>query len=467
MSKRKKKKRTKKCKRVLFKLGITDERLTSRGGLLVVDKLLEALRIEQQADGLLPRLNSNRSYHHSTIVKAFVLMLNEGGKCLEDVYHLHSEHELLKFAGMAQVPGADTLARWLRGNGEAGVPQVHQLSRTVIAKTLDLLRVKRITLDIDATAILNNKAGAQWTYLGQRGFMPIIGTVAESGQVIAIEFRAGNVPPNYDNEGFIKTCQAQLPAGAELRRVRSDAAGYKKNVIDDLTQQNIEFVIRARMDSATKALITSVAEAEWQPLRRPDGSLSPHEWVARRTHTMHHSNTVFDVVIQRTVKSEVFDLPEQRELPGLSIPTYLETDRYIYRMVATNIQSLDDSRIIQEYNQRGECSENRIKELKLDFAGGRLPCSDFGANALYVCMCALAYNVFALLRAGLPPEFRFARAMTMRVRLFALAAKIVQHGRQWTLKLHKRHYQLLSKVFARLDDTLGEFLPKMRYPLLH
>ena len=51
MSKRKKKKRTNKFKRVLLKLGITSDSLTSRGGLLVVDKLLEALTIEQQADG--------------------------------------------------------------------------------------------------------------------------------------------------------------------------------------------------------------------------------------------------------------------------------------------------------------------------------------------------------------------------------------------------------------------------------
>ena len=108
-------------------------------------------------------------------------MLNEGGKCLENVYHLRSEQELLKFAGMVPVPGVDTLARWLCGQSEAGVPQVHQLSRTVIAKTLILLSVKRIMLDRDATAILNNKAGAQWTYLGWRGFMPIIGTVAERG----------------------------------------------------------------------------------------------------------------------------------------------------------------------------------------------------------------------------------------------------------------------------------------------
>ena len=259
----------------------------------------------------------------------------------------------------------------------------------------------------------------------------------------------------------------QLPAGVELKRVRSDAAGCQKALIEGLTRQDIEFVIRARMDRATKELITAVPKADWQPSRRPDGSLLPHQWVARRTHLMHHSDTVFDVVIQRSLKSAVSDLAEQRELPGLLIPTYLETDQYIYSMVATNIHGFDDSRIIPEYNQRGECSENRIKELKSDFAGGRLPCRDFGANALYVCMCALAYNVFTLLRAGLPPEFRFVRALTLRVRLFALAAKIVQHGRQWTLKLDKTHYQLLSRVFAHLDDTLGELLPKTRHPLLN
>ena len=35
------------------------------------------------------------------------------------------------------------------------------------------------------------------------------------------------------------------------------------------------------------------------------------------------------------------------------------------------------------YNQRAEDSENRIEELKLDFGGDTLPCSDFAANALY------------------------------------------------------------------------------------
>ena len=465
MSKRNEKKA---FKRMLHKLGITKESFTSRSGLLPLVELLEALNIKQQADALFPPPGSNRSYDNSTIVNTFVLMLNEGASCLEDVYHLHTEAELLKLLGIQELPGADTLARWLHRHGEAGVPLVGEISRRVIAETLKLLRVDRVTLDIDATAILNNKSGAMWTYLKHRGYMPIIGIIAQSGQVIAAEFRDGNVPPNFDNVGFIKQCQDQLlAAGIVVGRVRSDSAGYQKVIIEGLAHQDIEFIIRAKLDTAIKTVIASVPEADWKPLRLRDGSLSPHQWVARRPHIMHNSDTPFNLIMQCCLKSEVTDLPDQRELPGLSIETQYETDKYIYRVIATNIEGLDDSQIVHEYNQHGECAENRIKELKSDFSAGRLPCSDFGANALYISLCALAYNVFALLRAGLPTEFRFARAPTLRVRLFGLAAKIVRHGRHWMLKLHNAHYQLLKRVFEHLHSTMGGLLPEMRYPLLH
>ena len=75
--------------------------------------------------------------------------------------------------------------------------------------------------------ILTDKAGAKWTRFKQRGFVLMVGTIAETGQVIAVELRHGNVAPNFDNLGFIKTCQALLPSGVILTRVRIDAAGYQ------------------------------------------------------------------------------------------------------------------------------------------------------------------------------------------------------------------------------------------------
>ena len=50
---------------------------------------------------------------------------------------------------------------------------------------------------------------------------------------------------------------------------------------------------------------------------------------------------------------------------------------YIYRAIATNRDHQSDSELVHWYNQRAEDSENRIKELKLDFGGDTLPCSDF------------------------------------------------------------------------------------------
>ena len=71
------------------------------------------------------------------------------------------------------------------------------------------------TLDMDATAaVLCGKKHARRTYLGARGYMPMVGHIAETGQVVASDFRRGNRPPNFDNLGFIRRCMRALPYAA-------------------------------------------------------------------------------------------------------------------------------------------------------------------------------------------------------------------------------------------------------------
>ena len=80
-----------------------------------------------------------------------------------------------------------------------------------------------------------------------------------------------------------------------------------------------------------------------------------------------------------------------------------------------------------------------------------MPCRDFDANALYFSLCALAYNLFALMRMYLPVNFESCRAKTIRWRLYALAGKAVRHGRQVCLKLQASHHALLSEILASLQ----------------
>ena len=124
----------------------------------------------------------------------------------------------------------------------------------------------------------------------------------------------------------------------------------------------------------------------------------------------------------------------------------LAIGEYVYQAIDTNLEGLTDSEIIHFYNQRGEDSENRIKELKNDFGARQMPCADFNANALYFDTCSLSYNLFALMRQLLPLEFANKRAKYVRHRLYAIATKVVQHGRQVTVKCRAQYYDLLNQV---------------------
>ena len=125
---------------------------------------------------------------------------------------------------------------------------------------------------------------------------------------------------------------------------------------------------------------------------------------------------------------------------------------YIYRAIATNRDELSDSDIVHWYNQRAEDSENRIKELKSDVGGDVLPCSNIEANALYFLIAALSYNVFALMRQLLPEALSHHRVVTLRSRVYAMAAKVVKSGRPLFVKLKEKHRVLLEQVLMALKE---------------
>ena len=67
-----------------------------------------------------------------------------------------------------------------------------------------------------------------------------------------------------------------------------------------------------------------------------------------------------------------------------------------YHVIASNrVESAADTLIW--YRQRGEVSENGIKELKIGFGMERMPCGQFSANAAFFRIGVIAHNLFVLL----------------------------------------------------------------------
>ena len=60
--------------------------------------------------------------------------------------------------------------------------------------------------------------------------MPMVGHIAETGQIVACDFRQGNAAPAKENFEFIKQCQKALPHGCSVGALRIDAAGYQTRI---------------------------------------------------------------------------------------------------------------------------------------------------------------------------------------------------------------------------------------------
>lgn len=88
-------------------------------------------------------------------------MQHEGSVHLDDVRHLQDDKALRTVLSIKALPSATTLGDWLRRMGRA--PQVVEAWVKVNQALLHcaLHRCKEVTLDIDATEIVSNKADAQ------------------------------------------------------------------------------------------------------------------------------------------------------------------------------------------------------------------------------------------------------------------------------------------------------------------
>ena len=101
----------------------------------------------------------------------------------------------------------------------SGLKRVNQ---KLLKRGIKYDNLKGYTLDIDATGIEAEKQSAKMTYKGFKGYMPIVGHLAENGLILGDEFCEGNVAPAARNLEFLKYCIKQMPKGKKIKAFRAD-----------------------------------------------------------------------------------------------------------------------------------------------------------------------------------------------------------------------------------------------------
>lgn len=407
-----------------FKLERTDETLTAHGGLALLAEFNHGLGLCALVDRYVPGPGSNRGYAPSVFVDRLILMLQAGGRSLEDLRALRREAGLMRLLDRAALPDPDTLGDWLRRMGDpqtghAGLVGLGQVRDALNARLLRRDGHTTYTLDADATLVVGEKRDAQWSYQGVRGYMPMLGFLFETPVCLVDEFREGNVSPGARQLEFYRQCRARIPLGKRLARYRADSAAYQAELINELETDQVRWAITADQDVAVKAVIVGLLPDAWQ---EPTAGCGYQ--VAEAVHTMNQTKAAFRLSIKR----------EERPQGDLFEPA---TGPYAYHVVASNWPQEEKTaqEVLIWHNQRGQ-AENFNKELKAGLGMERLPCGEAGANAVFFRIGVLAYNLFiGFKRLACPAAWAAQTIATVRWKLVQVAGRIVRHAGRVVLRL--------------------------------
>lgn len=401
----------------MLKLEHTDERLTRRTGLILVNRFGDSIDLPKKIDRAFRAPGSNRGLPASQFVLSIAEMLIDGATCLEDVRLFEDDEAYKEMAEIMHYPTSDALGDWLRRHGG---PDGEQRLWSVISTVIQSMAGGTgHTLDIDGTLIEADKGDAAFTYKGFRGYHPLVGGCVEQGLFTGSFFQQGNAAPQEDLVKFIQQCTKNLPG--TFSTVRSDSAAFNRHVINYCFDQNLRFSITADHDTAVMEAIRNIPEIEWIEGSYDDGSKASYE-VAESVYSQVGTPRAFRLVAKRT------RLTHQNDLFN---------GDFKYWIIATNIpqKEKDAQAMIHFQNGRGEF-EKLIGELKHHYGLDHMPCGQIEANALYFTIGILAFTLVQLLkRHYFGPEWKKKSVRTLRYRWLHVPSRIVSHARSIIAKV--------------------------------
>jgi hypothetical protein len=192
----------------------------------------------------------------------------------------------------------------------------------------------------------------------------------------------------------------------------------------DGPQGLIGFAVSARMNSALHAAIVATPEAQWQ-LYSEDSAVIKEcvevDYVPEENVENRYRKPLRYVALRiRRKQGELF-------ADGSAVKHFA---------VVSNLWAWSPKKLLEWHRGKAGTIEAAHDVVKNELAGGVMPCGRFGANAAWLRLAVLTYNVLtALKRLALPPELLTARPKRLRFLIFFTPGKLVHHARRILLRL--------------------------------
>ena len=411
-----------------------------------VPGLIEAFRQTRTAaviDREIKLKSRKRGLSVSEMVESLLALWAAGGERAEDLDQFRQDKALALLLGH-DLPAAQTARDFLAQFHAEDLPLLQDGKAPVAAETVPLLGlakanaelvldlqcrrpVKTATLDVDATVIHCDKRAAKRSYDGNRGYQPVLALWAEQDVIVADEFRDGNVPAGSGNRRVVEKALAALPGGIDKIYLRGDSALYEHDLMRWLDEQAIGYAISADMSPQLAECIAALPEGHWKPDKPEIDAI--REW-AEVNYLPSGGIWKKDAVSPRRYLA-IRIRPRQGEL-------LRDGNRLRHFCIVTNRSDPEGGSgldLIRWHRQKAGTIEHAHDVLMNELAGAALPSQKFGANAAWLRLNVILYNLLsAYKRVGLPEELHTARPKRLRFLLLNTVGKVVRHARETLLR---------------------------------
>jgi len=368
------------------------------------------------------------------MILALVYPLILGLDRLETASFLRSNGTFQYLTGLPSFPDPQTLRRFLLHAPESLWEQIHRVNDRLLQNFIHLPDHRsRLILDLDSTVVTvfghqeQTAVGYNPHYRGKRSYNPLLCIEANSSYLWDTELRPGNAGTWEGSPELLDTCFVNVPPDIREIRVRADAGFGFNPVLEALEAKSVDYAVVARLTPAFRRLLPGL---RYQPANRI--------WeMAEFEHRLHGWPQARRFCVAR------------RFIPEEEVQTTLfSLGRYVYRAWVTNLP-LTPAGVWHFYDGRAGI-EPRIRELREDFALRKIPTASFTANAVYLEIIRLAYNlVTAFQRCCLQESWQNLTLVKLRHKLFLLPGELIRPQNRPVLRLRQS-----SMLQALADDIL-------------
>ena len=324
-----------------IRISLTDQRLTTYGGMVVWSHFLHQKRFRQQLRALLPHdPTSPNAYDPTDVALGYVGGILCGADKLSRVAWLQSDPALAEVLGIEAVPSQSTLSRFFEVFSQKTCQVLAGLHRHAVY-SLPSLR-EGYTLDLDSWALLHEDGHQEGVAVGytKQGLKPchrpLIAGLAEAKVIANYWLRPGNTACVNGAAEFLRQTVSGLPPHIRIGLVRGDAGFGDARVQEACEALGLKFIFATRLTQKVQ-LRCRHDEAQWQATEVP-------------------GIAVQDVEVDRPGRRLIVVRQRVEERPHAGGKTLFELEGYRFQALVTKLpRSFDALSVGLRYKVWAEC----------------------------------------------------------------------------------------------------------------